>query len=142
MKYCRTTALAAVMAMNCVAAQGQASEWKRLDQDGTGSKYYYDYESIRYLDDNLISVWTKQDTSEVPDSRDRLVMALREYDCLGRKSRLLNVIKFSRDDGGAETRKADEGWQHVGFGDAGYYDLLTVCADARRMKNATRSVKR
>lgn len=140
-KYFCTTVLAAVLAVNSIAARGNASEWKRLDQGRTGSKYYYDYDSIRYLDDNLISVWTKQDTSEVPDSRHRLIMALQECDCLARRSKLLCVIKFSKEDGGTETRKIDEGWQHVGFGDAGYYDLLTICSDARKMKNMTRLAK-
>ncbi len=87
-------------------AEGWGADWKYYAENELG-KYYYDAESVKRLSNNIVSVWVMEISSQksVIDAVNRFgkrysdlgqMNILWEIDCIGKKSRVLEVLYYSK----------------------------------------------
>jgi len=88
------------------SAEAWGANWKSYGRDDFG-EYYYDAESMDALPNYIVSVWTREISSQksIVDMLNRLGIAysdlgyidtLWEVDCIGRKFRAVEVVCYSK----------------------------------------------
>ena len=87
-------------------AEVWGGDWKSYGRNDFG-EYYYDAESVNHLPNNIVSVWTKEISSQksIVDMVNRLgivysdlgyINTLWKVDCIGRKFRAVEEVCYSK----------------------------------------------